>query len=621
MTSTDWEKAKGILDAALQVEPADRAAILARECGEDAALRGQIEELLASHEESGDFLENPVLEVLAVTVADEPATESEGAMIGKVIGPYQVIGELGSGGMGRVYLAARADGMFRKKVAIKVMQTGGSEQAVTRFVRERQILAELEHPNIARLIDGGTIEGSPYIVMEYVEGRNLRELLRQRGALPLDTVIEITRQICRGLEAAHRHGVIHRDIKPENLIVSERAGTVSVKILDFGVAKPLQPDTGAVTTQTGVILGTAKYMSPEQAAGESGQRIDERSDLYSLGAVIYEMLTGEPVFKGDTYLSLINQHLTAQPESPARIRPDLKIPEAVAQVVLKALAKERDARQQSAAQLIEELETAERQGIGPRIPRASSKEMSSPAAPDRKALKKAAGVALIVLFAAIAWSAARNWSRSPAVAPPATPAPNRPDELRLGYRVIKKNASNNGAPLKPNEVVRKDDEIHFEVTMPFTGECYLFYEGRDDPATPADDSFLIWANPRPGQPPQAQRAGERLRVPESGWIPFDEVARKQNFLVVYVPENISWSLEDVIPANRLEPKTEEVTVPYVRIKAPDWPKLSDYLNNNAQLVTAFSSSTEGLYLATAPSGHGQEKLLFHRIVIWHAEEK
>ena len=216
MADVNWQKVRELFDAAMERPAAERAEWLAQACGDDEALRAKVEQLLQSNDDAGEFMETPALAHLA----DQPTRE----WTGQRVGAYQVVRELGRGGMGVVYLAERADGEFRKQVAIKLLPTSADEQIRQRFRRERQILADLEHPNIARLLDGGTLDGQPFVVMEFVPGRSLRERLRERGALPLEEINAIVQQICAGLAEAHERGIVHRDIKPENLIVAERHG-------------------------------------------------------------------------------------------------------------------------------------------------------------------------------------------------------------------------------------------------------------------------------------------------------------------------------------------------------------------------------------------------------------
>ncbi|MEP7340063.1 MAG: serine/threonine-protein kinase, partial [Acidobacteriota bacterium] len=420
MAELDWKRVRELFDEAAELAPAERSDWLVRVCGGDAALRAKVEQLLQAGDEAGRFIETPALALLE----DQPTRE----WMGQRVGPYQVVRELGRGGMGVVYLAERADGEFDKQVAIKLLPSGADAQARQRFRRERQILADLEHPNIARLLDGGTLDEQPYVVMEFVPGQSLRERLRARGALPLAEINTIVQQVCAGLAAAHGHGVIHRDIKPENLIVAYPGGDggqPEVKILDFGIAK-LQQQATTEQTQTAVILGTVRYMSPEQAAGAGLAEVDARADLYSLGVVIYEMLTGAPAFAGDSYASVLAQHLYVKPMPPHEAHPELAIPHAVSDVVVKALAKAPAARQQSAGQLAEEF--------------ARAFHLKAARKPVRQwralALSAVVGLALFCgVWAAVAWS------RRPAVISPLTLQPDQAAAVaasQLQYRIFKK---------------------------------------------------------------------------------------------------------------------------------------------------------------------------------------
>jgi eukaryotic-like serine/threonine-protein kinase len=267
-------------------------------------------------------------------------------------GRYLIIRKLGSGGMANVYLAS--DQELGRRVAIKILDDrhARDEQFVERFRREAQNAAGLSHPSIVSIYDRGEAEGTYYIAMEYVEGRTLKELLVARGPSPLGIAIDYTRQILSALRFAHRNGIVHRDIKPHNVIVD---GEGRVKVMDFGIAR-----AGAASqmTEAGSIIGTAQYLSPEQARGAP---VDQTSDLYSTGIVLYELLTGTVPFNGETPVEIAMRHLSQVPAAPSTHRAE--IPRDLDYVVLRALAKDPADRYHSAEEMDSDLERIAR-GIG-----------------------------------------------------------------------------------------------------------------------------------------------------------------------------------------------------------------------------------------------------------------
>ena len=297
MTPERWQEIKKILDGALELGLAERAGFLDRTCAHDTALRQEVDSFLAAGDEAGaEFLNEPQISVLTMT--DEPdgnPAEASDAWIGRRVGPYQVVEKIGLGGMGEVYRAFRADDQYRKEVALKVVR-GGYDSAfvVSRFKNERQILASLEHPNIARLLDGGATEdGSPYFVMELIEGQPIDEYCSHRKLFIVDR-LKLFLQVCSAVQYAHQRLIIHRDIKPSNILVTS---TATPKLLDFGIAKIL--DSGASpapleSTLTVFRMLTPGYASPEQIKGEP---ITTASDSYSLGVVLYELLTGHHPYR------------------------------------------------------------------------------------------------------------------------------------------------------------------------------------------------------------------------------------------------------------------------------------------------------------------------------------
>src|SRR6266508_1382510 len=256
---------------------------------------------------------------------------------------YEIKRGIARGGMAQVYLAR--DQLLDRPVAIKVLfpEFARDPSFVERFRREAQAAANLSHPNIVAIYDWGQERGTYFIVMEYIEGRSLRELIHADGPLPPAQAAEIGAEIAEALAFAHRSGVVHCDIKPGNVLITE-AGRV--KVTDFGIARATQGDTGEALTQTGAVMGTATYFSPEQA---QGLPVDGRSDVYSLGVVLYEMVTGAPPFTGESPVAVAYKHVREDPEPPAARAPDL--PPDLQHIILTAMAKDADSRYQTADEL------------------------------------------------------------------------------------------------------------------------------------------------------------------------------------------------------------------------------------------------------------------------------
>jgi eukaryotic-like serine/threonine-protein kinase len=254
-------------------------------------------------------------------------------------GRYRILRKLGTGGMANVYLAE--DEVLGRRVAIKILNDrhAGDDQFVERFRREAKNAASLSHPNIVSIYDRGEAEGTYYIAMEYLDGRSLKELIVARGPAPIHLAVDYARQILAAIRFAHRHGIVHRDIKPHNVLVD---GEGRLKVTDFGIARA----GVSQMTEAGSIIGTAQYLSPEQAKGAP---VDQTSDLYSVGVVLYELLTGVVPFSGDTPVEIAMKHLSSVPEPPSAKRAD--VPRDLDLVVMRALAKDQSERYQSAEEM------------------------------------------------------------------------------------------------------------------------------------------------------------------------------------------------------------------------------------------------------------------------------
>jgi serine/threonine protein kinase len=288
--ASDAPDLEAIFFAARHKEAAERAAYLDEVCGHDAELRRRVEQFLSAQAEMGSFLESPA-PALAATAEERRSAEGPGT----VIGPYKLLEPIGEGGFGVVFMAEQHQ-PIRRKVALKVLKPGmDSKQVVARFEAERQALALMDHPHIAKVLDAGTTEsGRPYFVMELVRGIPITEFCDTNQLAPRPR-LELFVAVCQAVQHAHQKGIIHRDLKPSNVLVTLHDGTPVVKVIDFGIAKALGQSLTDKTLFTGFaqMLGTPLYMSPEQAE-LSGLDVDTRSDIYSLGVLLYELLTGTP---------------------------------------------------------------------------------------------------------------------------------------------------------------------------------------------------------------------------------------------------------------------------------------------------------------------------------------
>jgi tRNA A-37 threonylcarbamoyl transferase component Bud32 len=295
------------------------------------------------------------------TALIEAGEWSEGMLIR---GKYRILNKVGQGGMGAVYKAHHV--MFEELRALKVMNADllRDEVFVRRFKQEAVIARKLDHPNAVRVDDIDEAEdGRPFIVMEYIEGVSLKKVIQEEGRLTPARAWSIAAQVAGALDAAHRIGMVHRDIKPANVVLVHTPEGEQAKVLDFGIAKlkEARADEGAglTLTGTGMVVGTPQYMSPEQASGKRGDQLDGRSDLYSLGVVMYQMLTGELPFKSDTTMGLLMAHISSPPRPMLEARPGLDVPAGLVQLVMRCLEKKPEMRPPTGAALIQEFQPIE----------------------------------------------------------------------------------------------------------------------------------------------------------------------------------------------------------------------------------------------------------------------
>lgn len=414
MDKQRWQQIEPIYFAALEHNAAERDAYLEQACAGDAELRREVEALLRAEGEAGNWLEQP-------TLVQEEITRPLPVPVPQRIGPYQLLSQLGKGGMGEVHLAL--DSRLQRKAAIKLLpaEFTNDPSRLHRFAQEARAASALNHPNILTIYEIGKVpldQGAVhYIATEYVEGETLRQRMAQ--PMPIADTLELACQITAALAAAHEAGIIHRDIKPENLMV-RRDGLV--KVLDFGLAKlgetrdaergtRNQEDSPASdihhsslivhpSTMPGIVMGTPRYMSPEQARGE---KVDARTDLFSLGILLYEMLAGQPPFPGLSPMEVISEILTAEPKALRSVRPEVSAK--LGKCIHRLLRKNREQRHASAQDLLAELKECQAELA---VPKASAPAWFTP---QRVGL----GLAAVLLLLFGGWW---FWSRTPAAPKP-----------------------------------------------------------------------------------------------------------------------------------------------------------------------------------------------------------
>jgi predicted ATPase len=350
-----YQRIQALLQSALAHEPDERSAFLDQACEGDESLRSQVASLLISSERAGDFLESPAVEMAAQLITDNQARLTKG----QTLGNYAVLSHLGSGGMGEIYLAE--DKRLNRKVALKLLPSFLTQQdeRLRRFEQEARAVSAVNHPNILTIYEVGSFDSVEFIVSEFIDGETLRKVMT-RGPMSLPDALSVGVQVSSALTAAHHAGVVHRDIKPENIMI-RRDGYV--KVLDFGIAKLNQlsetPDLDAATkvkTNPGMMLGTVSYMSPEQACG---QDVDARADIWSLGVVLYEMVSGRVPFEGATVSHVL---VSIQDQAPAPLaQPPSEFAEEFERIVLKTLAKDKTERYQTASELFQDLKKLQKE--------------------------------------------------------------------------------------------------------------------------------------------------------------------------------------------------------------------------------------------------------------------
>lgn len=574
-----WQQISGIFKSALALKPEERVAYVAAQCGNDESLRREVELLVESHHKADqdNFIQSPaVAEVASLLVSEDSDAEvtKDRLEAGQQLSHYRILKKLGMGGMGEVYLAQ--DTRLDRTVALKILpaDVASDKRRMQRFKQEAKLASSLNQPNILTIFEFGDTESLHFIASEYVDGATLRDHLIGRQ-LKLPEMIDISTQVVAALDAAHEAKIVHRDIKPENIMVRRRDWVV--KVLDFGLAKLSEPsavaggrpDTEAntemlVRTRPGTVMGTINYMSPEQA---QGLRVDERTDLWSTGVVIYEMVAGRVPFAGVTSSHTIVDILEKEP-APLASLGARKVPPELQRIVSKALAKNPDERYQTAKDLLIDLRNLKkRSDLDAEIERSASSDPDALSVttdknviPDTDTIeargskaersesdrsrrnKLVLGMALISVLVVGVIIAAR-WSRfhrsSVVVPPPAsTAAPER--ELSYWMTVQK---YRDGRPFEDpfrlaGEInFEKDYRVRLNVTSSQPGFLYILNEGPSTsngsssfvvlfPSTTANDGLSYLAE------------NQRVEIPQHSWFQFDAEQGTEKLWLVFSANSV-----------------------------------------------------------------------------------
>ena len=544
-----------IFKSAIQLDGEAREAYLATECAHDDSIREDVSRLISSHDKAS--AENDI-DAPPDTNFNSSDSDTRRLADEQWLGPYQIIKHLGTGGMGEVYLAT--DSRLDRVVALKILsgELAEDKRRMQRFQREARIVSSLNHPNILTLYEFGQIESLHFLASEYVDGETLREYLNKKR-LKLSEILDITLQICAALETAHESKIVHRDIKPENAMIRRRDHIV--KVLDFGLAKGTNPAsvthaTGSevVTqfkTEAGNILGTVNYMSPEQA---QGLLVDERTDLWSTGVIIYEMVTGRAPFKGRTSSHTIVQILEKEP-LPLTLAAGVA-PGELERIVNKALAKQPDERYQTAKDLIIDLRHLRKQldretelkGSGgalvneeatktrSTIVAVASTNETSVSRQKRRIVK--GGILLVILaFLSVGLWQLNQRRQSPATPETLTSLPVA--ELGLTYSITVQKYRDN-KPFEPAFQLAKemlfesDYQIRLNVTSQQQGFLYILNEGPHDEGQPADYVVLFPSVTSNGGSALVSES-EPIHIPEKSWIKFDKEKGTERIWLVLAP--------------------------------------------------------------------------------------
>lgn len=562
MTPERWQQISRIFKSAVSLDPDARAAYVKGQCGVDESLREEVEKLLESHRQASDekFIGGVAAEANArLLIDDNELGEQQTRRLnkGQELGAYVILDALGSGGMGEVYLAK--DSRLDRTVALKVLSHAISSDTrrMQRFRQEAKIASSLNQPNILTIFEFGEVDELTFLATEFIDGDTLRHYLHTKK-LTIEEILDIAIQVLAALDAAHEARIVHRDIKPENVMIRRRDRVV--KVLDFGLAKVTERKAGTLTEQESeaatefktaphTVMGTVNYMSPEQA---QAQAVDERTDIWSTGVMIYEMVSGSMPFKGATMSHTIVQILEKDPV-PLTNFAEHKAPQELQRIVAKALAKSPEERYQTAKDMLIDLRgLKKRLEVDAVIDRTSSPEMARSTIAseevDRGAQKRRVLVIALLgmmvatagIFAFSMWNSSRARPAVPAPTPPIAAIPA--EERTLAYWITVQKYRN-GRPFDepftvPGEMIFEADyRIRVHLSSSQSGYLYVLNEGPPEPS--AQPEFVVLfpsSTSNEGSP--LLLASQVIQIPEQSWLRFDKEQGTETLWLVFSKEAV-----------------------------------------------------------------------------------
>ena len=567
-----WHEISRIFKSALSVDPEARAALIEEQCGTDESLRKQVEDLVESHQRASAeaFIAGAAADDAAgLVVNDEEEQEGRsGLEEGQTFGSYLILGTLGAGGMGEVYLAK--DLRLDRTVALKILppEVAGDQRRMQRFRQEAKVASSLNQPNILTIFEFGEVDSRDFLAAEYVDGETLRDLTR-RLQLKLSEILDISIQILAALEAAHEAKIVHRDMKPENVMIRRRDRIV--KVLDFGLAKVTETTSSSVAgtkseaatefkTAPGSVMGTVKYMSPEQA---QGLHVDERTDIWSAGVMIYEMVAGTVPFRGMTSSHTVVQIIEKDPLPLTQLQ-NVNVPAELQRIVSKSMAKNADERYQSTKDMLIDLrylkkevdrEAEIQRSTAPDQPTTSAKtdqtnveratadfsntERHAIEGARRRKMVLVFALSALVVMAVFGVTAWRSFRAKPAASVPAV-ASSPVRELAYSVTVQK---YRNGKPFEAPFQLAKEIlfergyQIRLNVSSPQSGYLYILNEGPHE-EDQAPEFAVLFPSPTSNSGSAFVMEDRKLQIPEKSWFHLDNEKGTEKVWLIFAAKAV-----------------------------------------------------------------------------------